>query len=80
MAINFALRDLYPSMGITETSTEVIPEEEDMEVLNENPEDAEKASKTTARGKNILFFLLEFKKSNLMRRAIIIINKNRTFS
>ena len=53
MAMNFALRDLYPSMGITETSTEVIPEEEDMEVLNENPEDAEKASKTTARGKNI---------------------------
>ena len=54
MAMNFALRDLYPSMGITETSTEVIPEEDDMEVLNENPEDAEKASKTTASGKNIL--------------------------
>ena len=54
MAMNFALRDLYPAMGITETSTEVIPEEDDMEVLNENPEAAEKASKTTARGKNIL--------------------------
>lgn len=54
MAMDFAMRDLYPAMGIAETSTEVIPDADDMDALNENTQDAEKASHTFARGKFIL--------------------------
>lgn len=49
--MNYSMRDLYPNMGITETSTEVIPEAEDMDALNENVKDAQDASKNFARGK-----------------------------
>lgn len=54
MEMKFSMRDMYPSMGLAETSTEVVPEADDQEVLVENAEEAEKASKTTARGKNII--------------------------
>jgi len=53
-SLNFSMRDLYPTMGITETSTEVIPEADDMDALNENVKDAQEASKTFARGKFML--------------------------
>lgn len=53
-SLNFSMRDLYPNMGITETSTEVIPEADDMDALNENVKDAQEASKTFARGKFML--------------------------
>ena len=52
--MSFSFKDLYPNMGITETSTEVIPDSEDMDVLNEDKDNAEKADKSFARGKNIL--------------------------
>jgi len=40
MAFNF--RDIYPDAVGEETSTTVIPEAEDAEVLNENADDAQK--------------------------------------
>lgn len=52
--MDFGFRDLYPTMGITETSTEVIPEADDMDALNENVKDAEKASKNFARGSKMI--------------------------
>ena len=53
-SLNFGFRDLYPTMGVAETSTEVIPDADDMEALNENAGEAEKASKTFARGSKML--------------------------
>ena len=53
-SLDFNMRDLYPTMGINETSTDVIPEADDMEALNENAGDAQTASTHFARGKNIL--------------------------
>lgn len=52
--MSFSFKDLYPNMGTTETSTEVIPDSEDMDVLNEDKATAEKSDKYFARGKNIL--------------------------
>ena len=52
--MDFAMRDLYPAMGLAETSTEVIPDADDMEALNENATEAQTASKTFARGKFML--------------------------
>ena len=52
--LNFGYRDLYPTMGVAETSTEVIPDANDMDALNENAGEAEKASKTFARGTKMI--------------------------
>lgn len=52
--MDFKFRDLYPTMGISETSTDVIPEADDMEALNENAKDAQTASKKFARGSKML--------------------------
>ena len=53
-ALSYSLRDLYPTMGITDTSDEVITEAEDREALTENASDAETASNKFARGKFML--------------------------
>lgn len=53
-SLNFGYRDLYPTMGVTETSTEVVPGADDMEALAENATEAEKASKTHSRGSKML--------------------------
>ena len=52
--MNFNFKDLYPNMGVAETSTEVIPSADDMEALNENAQESATASLRHARGKNIL--------------------------
>ena len=39
--LGFSYEDLYPSYGGDETSTEAIPDENDMDALNENADDAE---------------------------------------
>lgn len=49
----FSFKDVYPSYVGNETSTEVIPEENDMEALVENGKDAEEVGRG-ARTKNIL--------------------------
>ena len=54
-SMNFNYRDIYPEYAGTETSTEVAPEADDMEALEENKEDAEAVSNTHARGKNMIF-------------------------
>ena len=51
--LGFSYKDLYPSYGGDETSTEAIPDESDMNALNENADDAEKATKG-ARPKNLV--------------------------
>ena len=51
--LGFSYKDLYPSYGGDETSTEAIPDENDMDALNENADDAEKATKG-ARPKNLV--------------------------
>ena len=43
--LGFSYKDLYPSYGGDETSTEGIPDENDMNALNENADDAEEATK-----------------------------------
>lgn len=48
----FSIRDIYPTAGNSETSTDVVPDREDMESLVESDKDAEKSDKA-ARGKNI---------------------------
>ena len=49
--LGFSYKDLYPSYGGDETSTEAIPDENDMDALNENADD--KATKG-ARPKNLV--------------------------
>ena len=51
--LGFSYKDLYPSYGGDETTTEAIPDENDMNALNENADDAEKATKG-ARPKNLV--------------------------
>ena len=51
--LGFSYKDLYPSYGGDETSTEAIPDENDMNALNENADDAEEATKG-ARPKNMI--------------------------
>ena len=43
--LGFSYKDLYPSYDGDETSTEAIPDENDMDALNENADDAEEATK-----------------------------------
>ena len=52
--MNFNFRDLYPNMGMTETSTEAQPDADDKEVLIENAGDAAAADPKKARGLYIL--------------------------
>ena len=52
--VNYSVRDLYPTMGLSETSTDVIPEVDDMDALNEDVKTAGDANNHYARGKNIL--------------------------
>ena len=53
-AMAFSMRDLYPTMGFEETSTNVIPDVNNQEALAENKEDVDNAHATkTARKKNI---------------------------
>lgn len=60
--MDFLMRDLYPTVGMAETSTEVIPEPDDQSALTENIENAEKVSTAKASKKNILigFAILVF--------------------
>ena len=51
--LGFSYKDLYPSYGGDETRTEAIPDENDMDAVNENADDAEKATKG-ARPKNLV--------------------------
>lgn len=52
--MNFSLRDLYPNMGCTETSTDAQPDADDKEVLIENASEAAAADPKKARGLHIL--------------------------
>ena len=52
-ALGFSYKDLYPSYDGDETSAEAIPDENDMDALNENADDAEEATKG-AKPKNLL--------------------------
>ena len=52
--LNFNMRDLYPAIGIAETSTEVIPDVNDMDALNEDVKTAGAANNYHARGKFML--------------------------
>lgn len=58
--LNYSVRDLYPTMGVTETSTDVIPEVDDMDALNEDVKTAGESNVRFARGKNILIAVAIF--------------------
>lgn len=51
-AMGFNYKDLYPNYGGDETSTQALPDENDMDALVENADDAEEAQKG-ARPKNL---------------------------
>lgn len=53
-ALNYAIRDLYPAYGVTETSTDVIPDVNDMDALNEDVKTAQDSNQHFARGKFML--------------------------
>lgn len=54
--MSFHMSDLYPGYSVQETSTEANPEPEDLEVLNEDAEEAEESS-PKASSKNIFIAL-----------------------
>lgn len=49
----FNMRDVYPNLGTTETSTEVNPEVDDQNALNEDVKTAEESSTHHAKSKSI---------------------------
>lgn len=51
-AMGFNYKDLYPNYDGDETSTQALPDENDMDALVENADDAEEAQKG-ARPKNL---------------------------
>ena len=55
--MDFSMRDLYPNYAGDETSTQALPDEDDMDALVENADDAEEATKG-ARPKNMLIAAL----------------------
>lgn len=52
--MNYSFRDIYPTMGIEETSTEAIPEPVEQAALQEDAATAETVNPKFARGKNII--------------------------
>ena len=52
--MNYSYRDIYPTMGVIETSTEAIPVPEEQEALQEDVNSARETRPNYARGKNIL--------------------------
>ena len=53
-SVLYGYKDIYPTYNGGETSTEAVPDADDMAALNENEEDAKNNSKQ-ARGKNMIF-------------------------
>lgn len=51
--MDYSFRDIYPTMGITETSTEAIPNPVEQKALQEDPTVSEKANPKFASGRNI---------------------------
>lgn len=51
-------RDLYPNWGIQETSTDVVPEPDDQDALNESETVAENTNVTKASKKNLLLAIV----------------------
>ena len=51
--MGFSYKDLYPNYGGVETSTQALPDEDDMDALAENADDAEEAT-SGARPKNLI--------------------------
>ena len=51
--MNYSFRDIYPTMGVEETSTEAIPEPVEQAALQEDIKAAEVTNPRFARGKNI---------------------------
>lgn len=56
-SLDLYLRDLYPSTGIQETSTEVVPEANDQDALGEDKVTAESVDARTPNSKNIFIGL-----------------------
>ena len=52
--MDFSYKDLYPSYDGDETSAQALPDENDMEALVENADDAEEVQQG-ARPKNMIF-------------------------
>jgi hypothetical protein len=52
--MEYSFRDIYPTMGYTETSTEAIPTPVEQNALQEDATTAEKANPKFASGRNIL--------------------------
>lgn len=50
----FSYRDLYPNMGMEETSLKSNPESDDLDALNEDAKLSEESSISNAKSKNIL--------------------------
>lgn len=57
-ALDLYLRDLYPSKGTVETSTQAVPDPSDQDALGEDETTAEKASTEYAGKKGIILALI----------------------
>lgn len=51
--MEYSFRDIYPTMGVTETSTEAIPTPVEQNALQEDASISEKANPKFASGRNI---------------------------
>ena len=51
--MEYSFRDIYPTMGVTETSTEAIPTPVEQNALQEDAGVSEKANPKYASGRNI---------------------------
>ena len=51
--MDYSFRDIYPTMGVTETSTDAIPTPVEQDALQEDGKLAEKTNPRYASGRNI---------------------------
>lgn len=51
--MDYSFKDIYPAMGVTETSTEAIPNPVEQKALQEDATISEKANPKYASGRNI---------------------------
>ena len=55
--LGFSMSDLYPNLGGVDTSTQVTPEVDDQDALNEDVKMANESTNTEARSKQVFLAL-----------------------
>ena len=55
--LGFSMADLYPNLGGVDTSTQVTPEVDDQDALNEDVKMANESTNTEARSKQVFLAL-----------------------